>query len=292
MRGRIQGSLKIALGALIVTLALTAGPQDRALELFRATDYPGAIAILRDAKDARGLELLGRSYLAEGDYRRATETLERAVALEPSNSMMYTWLARAYGHRAETSFALNAAHNANRTRECFERAIELDPSNRSALGDLFDFYLQAPAVVGGGVDKAKALLPQIARYDPVGHELDEASLAEHAKQFDKAEQHLHRAIEIGPRDADPQSKLQVSLAKFLARRARFEESEQVFRRAAEINPLCPRLDFDRAETYIQTRRNPAEARDLLRKYLAARNLTPEDPARHDALRLLKKVEGT
>jgi Flp pilus assembly protein TadD len=288
----MKGKLFVAVLAVLAPSAVFAGlsvePAERALKLFNTADYQGTIGLLKDsARDPGNLEILGRAYLAEGDHRKATETLERAVALRPDDSMLHTWLARAYGHRAETSFAMTAVHYAKRTHEEFERALELDPSNKDALGDLFEFYLQAPGMVGGGVEKAEALLPQIARYDPVGFELNKASLAEHQKQYGEAEAHLRRAIQMAP----DKPGLHVDLGKFLARRARYDESEQAFREARRLAPNSHRIDFEHADTYIRTHRNRNEARAMLRRYLAADNLTPEDPPRAEAERLLRKADG-
>jgi len=283
MKGRLFAAVLVA----FAPSAILAEPAERALELFNTANYQGAIALLGEARDPHSLEILGRCYLAEADHRKATEILERAVAGRPDDSMLHTWLARAYGHRAENSFAMTAIHYANRTRESFERALELDPSNKDALGDLFEFYLQAPSIVGGGVEKAEALLPQIARYDPVGFELSKARLSEHAKRYGEAEAHLRRAIEMGPGKPG----LYINLAKFLARRGRYDESEQAFREARKVAPNAARIDFELADTYIRTHRNRNEARDLLKHYLAADNLTPDDPSRAEAERLLRKAEG-
>lgn len=284
MKATVSATALLAMAAC----ALCAEPAQRALDLFNTANYQGTIALLRnDAHDPRSLELLGRSYLAEADTRKATETLERAVALRPNDSMLNTWLARAYGHRAQTSFAMTALHYANRTRETFERAVALDPSNKEALGDLFEFYVEAPGMVGGGVEKAEALLPQIARYDPIGSEVSKASLAEHQKQYGEAESHLRRAIEMAP----GKPRLYINLAKFLGRRGRYDESDQAFREARRLAPNSHRVDFEHAETWIHTHRNRDEARQMLRRYLAANDLTPDDPPRAEAERLLRKAEG-
>lgn len=283
------------ISAIVVSAVLSTGMLyaenellGRARQYYEATEYSKAISILDGkARDARSLELLGRAYLQAGDYRNATETLEKAAALEPQDSGIATWLARAYGHRAETSFATTALHYANRTREEFQRALELDPANRDALGDLFDFYLQAPSIVGGGVGKAHALLHQIKKHDPVGYELAEAKLAEHDKNYESAEAHLRRAVTLAP---DKQG-VYIDLAKFLARRGRHEESEAQFHRARELASASRRVDFEEAETWVRFHRNPDEARRLLRDYAASPALTPNDPPRTEALRLLRKAEG-
>ena len=50
------------------------------------------------------------------------------------------------------------------------------------------------------------------------------------------------------------------------------------------------LLYTRAKTYVETRRNLDQARDLLRKYLQS-NLTPNDPTREEAQKLLQRASG-
>ncbi len=49
---------------------------------------------------------------------------------------------------------------AKRARSEFEQAVNLDPHDGEALTDLGEFYSSAPGVVGGGNDKAQALVPR------------------------------------------------------------------------------------------------------------------------------------
>ena len=172
---------------LFAMSALAADPIDlvvsKALGLYNKTDYPAAIHLLQPGTgDAKALELLGQAYFMNGEYKRATDTLERAVALAPNSSMTFTWLGRAYGRRAETSFPVAALGYAQKTREHFETAVKLDPKNGEAVNDLYEFYIQAPAVVGGGMEKARNLLPLIAEIDPVEVHFARARMAEQKKQ--------------------------------------------------------------------------------------------------------------
>ena len=45
----------------------------------------------------------------------------------------------------------------------FEKAVELDPTDKDALGDLLDFYLDAPGFLGGGMHKAEMLAQMILK---------------------------------------------------------------------------------------------------------------------------------
>jgi tetratricopeptide (TPR) repeat protein len=258
------------------------------LTLYNRTEYAAAAAALnRSDPDAGNLELLGRCWFMLGDFKKAVDALERAAAMDPADSMIQTWLGRSWGRRAETSFPLVAAGYATKSRQAFETALQLNPGHSAALGDLFDFYMEAPGLTGGSLEKVVSLLPQVDKYDPVGSCLAQARIDERKKQFAGAEASLRRAIEMAPGKVG----LVISLAQFLSRRGRYEESEKAFGQAANVAPDSPRILYARADSYISARRNVDQARGLLKQFLAANNLTPDDPPRWQAMNLIRKAGG-
>src|ERR1017187_2458318 len=87
-------------------LAWASGPDlDRARNLYNLTEFQQSLEVLQAVprKDAAVYELMGRNYYGQGDFRKATEALEKAAVLAPGSSGVYLWLGRAYGRRAETS---------------------------------------------------------------------------------------------------------------------------------------------------------------------------------------------
>jgi Flp pilus assembly protein TadD len=262
---------------------------ERAQRLYRHTDYAGAIRILSDLdeKDPAVVEMLGQCYFMAGDYKKATDLLEKAASTSPANSNYQTWLGRVYGRRAETSFTLNAISWASKSRTALEKAVQLDVGNWEAVDDLFEFYIQAPNIMGGGLERAEKLAEIVARRDPAEASYDRSRIAEARKQYGLAEQHLRRAAELSPHQV---GRL-LDLAKFLARQGRYEESERTFAKAEQLAPDAPKVLFAKASTYIKTNRNVDAARELLKRYLTA-SLTPEDPPRSEAQRLLRKASGS
>ena len=236
------------------------------------------------SKDAATLQLIGQNYFMLAEYKKATEWLEKAAAMEPQDAQSLNWLGRAYGRRAETSNPFTAPVYASKARQMFEKSVAIDPSNKEATGDLLDFYLGAPGFMGGGTEKAEALVKVIARVDPAEGHYAQAVIAEHRKQYDAAEDQLRRAAEAAPRQAGRW----MALAKCLAKRGRIEESEAMFERAARMAPGDPRILFERASTYVQEQRNLRQAREMLERYLRS-PLTAEDPPREQAEALLKKI---
>src|SRR4051794_39833360 len=137
---------------------------------------------------------MGQDYYGAADFKKATETLERALAQDPSNSNINLWLGRAYGRRAETSSMLTAPGYAGKARTYFEKAVQLNPSNLEAQSDLFEYYLEAPGFLGGGFDKAANVAEQMSKLDRSEGEWAQAKLAEKRKEFNSAEAHLRQAI--------------------------------------------------------------------------------------------------
>ncbi len=277
--------------SFLLFVAVAASSPDvvrRASALYERTEYQASLRVLAadTAPDAAGYLLSGKDYFMLGDYKKATEFFEKALALSPNDSDYELWLGRAWGRRAETGGWLMAGVHASRARQCFERAVALDPHNREAKNDLFDFYLNAPGFLGGGMDKAEAIAKSIANERPPESEFEEAQLADRRKDYSAAEAHLRRAMELAPNEAGRV----VDLARYVAKRGRLAESDQLFDKARKLAPNKPTVAFAEARVDIENQRNLEQARGLLQGYLHAR-LTPDDPPRQEAEKLLRRAGG-
>ena len=303
---RVAISILLPLVTPLATGVLHAATPEyvRARELYHRTAYRESLAVLLEApvstrgpgqpkepkapkdqaKDAATLQLIGQNYFMLAEYKKSTEWLEKAAAMEPGNAQALNWLGRAYGRRAETSSPFTAPGYASKARQMFEKSVAIDPANKEATGDLLDFYLEAPGFMGGGYEKAEALVKLIARVDPAEGHYAQAMIDERRNQYDAAEEQLRRAAEIAPRQVGRV----MALAKYLAKRGRIDESEAMFERAARMAPNDPRILFERASTYVQEQRNLGQAREMLERYLRS-PLTAEDPPREQAEALLKKI---
>lgn len=275
--------------ALLLATVCTLGQSpdyEKARVLYEKTDYPASTRLLEALPNRSGAEwnLLGRNYFKLNDYKQATNAFEQAIALEPRRSEHWHWLGRTYGRRAELASFVTAPGYASKTRQNLERAVALDERNIEALNDLFEYYLQAPGFLGGGHDKAAALIDKIAAADPVERHWAMARLAEERKDFRTAEAQLRRSFELAPR----QIGRAVDLAKFLARRGKTEESEQIFEMARRLGPQHPTFLWERANLLVEQKRNLPEARRLLEQYLTVA-VPPEDDNKSEARKLLNRL---
>jgi len=238
--------------------------------------------------DAESSNLLCRSYFAMEDWDRAESACKRAVALDSNNSRFHLWLGRVYGGKADRANFLSAASLAGKVREEFERAVQLDPKDVDARTDLAEFYLEAPGIVGGGEDKARAQARTIATVNPARARWVYARIAEKKKDAKTAEREYLQYIELSNGDADAW----LNLALFLRRQKRFDEMEQALVKTSQA-PM-PKLDVlvDSAQILFRSGRSFPFAVQLLKRYLET-GPVEEAPAfkAHYLLGLLLEKQG-
>lgn len=279
--------MRVFIVSLVLSLCAVASDVDRAQKLYDRTDYEAALGVLNkssEGKTAAGWELAGKASYQLGDFKKSIEYFEKAVQADPSKSEYVNWLGRAWGRRAETANPFMAPGYASKARQFFEKAVALNPKDIEAVNDLFSYYLEAPGFLGGGMDKAMSLAEQIRTNDPAEYHFALAQIAQRRKQYDLAEGQLRKAVDLAPKQVGRV----IDLARFLARRGKYGESETIFQQAAKVDPNSKRVLYARAEAYIDTNRNLDVARKLLNEYLQS-PLSPDDPSREDARRLLKRV---
>src|SRR5947208_4059412 len=135
-------------------------------------------------------------------------------------------------------------------RNQFEMAVQLSPSSVDARTDLAEFYLEAPGIVGGGQDKARAQAATLARLDPAKAHWVNARIAEKKKDFTNAEREYRAASEVSHGDANAW----LNLALWYKHTGQFDQMEGAMNRAASAQVNHPVVLVDDAEPLIRTRR--------------------------------------
>jgi len=274
---------------LAATVVYGAGAEvDHARKLYNRTDFEQSLKILNSIadKDAAAYELMGRNYYMQSEFKKASEAFEKALAEQPANSQYALWLGRAHGRRAENATPFTAPSQATKARQYFEKAVALDPKNVEALADLFEYYLEAPGFLGGGMDKAERIAKQLAELESGEGHWARAKMAEKRKDYALAEEQWRKAIEASPQQV---GRL-IDLARFLAKQGRMPEAEQNLAKADKLAPENAKLIFAKADIYIKHKVNLEVAKDLLKRYINS-NLTPDDPPKAQAEKLLRQVQG-
>ncbi|MBZ5570165.1 MAG: tetratricopeptide repeat protein [Acidobacteriia bacterium] len=260
----VSGGAAVAVG---INEMLSAGRVDDAVKALdvRLKDSP---------RDAEAYNLLSRSYFAMQKWDRAVAAGEKAVSIAPNNSEYHMWLGRAYAEKADHSSFVTAATLTKKIRQEFERAVELDASNVSARSDLAEFYIEAPAFMGGGKSKARQQAEALAQQDEAAAHWLQARIAEKDKRFDVAEQEYHKAIQA----SGNQGSYWLNLASFYRRQKRLSEMEAAITSAMAADKKRPNVLFDAAQILFGAGRNFVGAANFVRKYLVNGPTVEEAPA--------------
>ena len=236
------------------------------------------------AADVEPLFSAGVAAYAAEDYERALKSFEEAVRLKPDESRYHHWMGKAAGRRAERVNPLRATGLARKTRTAFERAVELDPSSPGPLFDLFQYYLEAPGILGGGEDKARAAIERLAKLSARHGHHARAELLAKRKEYPAAEQEYRRALEADPAALG----VYLDLAVFLTRRDRLHDALALLDRAAKAAPNSPAPLYARGQCLVIAKKDPQKARQLLEQYLKAAR-QPDDPPPSEARDLLRQL---
>jgi tetratricopeptide (TPR) repeat protein len=263
--------LKTLAGTCIAVACLAAGnsPLAEARRQYDAGEYQQCAATLRAAleRNARDAELyhwLSRCYFELQNHDHAVSSAERAVQLDPKNSVYHDWLGRAYGRKAEHAILFSAFSLARKTRREFEEAVRLNPSNLAAQRDLIEFYFRAPGIVGGGDDKARRQIELLAGHDPIEGHLARAEFWLDKKKPDLAEEEYRQVLEAQPKRVEPY----LEIADFYLKRSYAAGMERALEAAASVDASDRRLAFYRGVAKVLPGTDLAEAERLLKSYVA------------------------
>ena len=267
---------------LIMSGFLTAGENlTKGIQLFNDGKYEDAKSIFHkeleeDGDNAEANFYLGRIFLRQNDEDKAEDYLEEAVELNDNNADYHFWLGNAYGMKAQNANIFKQAWLARKVIKEFERTVKIDSTHLAGHIGCANFYLQAPSIMGGGLDKARESAEKIAKLDTVQWVLLKARIFakddkpeqaiqlfdEFDKNFDKekhrytfyntygyfllGEKKIDKAIEmfikqveLAPDRPNPYD----SLGDGLRAAGRLEEALIQYKKASELNP--------EAETYLK-----------------------------------------
>ncbi|GGY64228.1 hypothetical protein GCM10011613_04980 [Cellvibrio zantedeschiae] len=148
------------------------------------------------------LYYMGRIAFDEGDAEKAKDYLSQSVEIEPNTSDEYYWLGRAYGELAQKANILKQASYASSVHKYFQLAVEVDPKNIAAQRGLFTFYIMAPGIMGGGIDKAEKTLADLRVLSPVDADIKQLDLLAKKEEKDKHLAHAKYLVATYPQSAE------------------------------------------------------------------------------------------
>lgn len=263
---------------LLLGTARSWAQTSQALQLLNQGRVDEAAATLtavlaRQPNDALAHQLMCRVNYAQDLGDAAVRECEQATQNDPSSSVNQLWLGRAYGLKASQANMLAAFGIARKVPTAFDRAVQLDPNNIDAMSDLGQFYVSAPAIVGGGTDKAEKLAGRlIVRSAGRGHRLL-GQIAAKKNDLGTAEGEFKSATAAAK---TPDS--WVDLGLFYQQHGDPDKAVTALKLSIEANRKKNSALVDVASILTDLQRLPDVAEKCLRDYLASPAKTDDAPA--------------
>lgn len=151
-----------------------------------------------DAYDAylRGLALAERSYLSDADAKKALESFENAVRLDPNFALAWARVSRT--HSIIFQYSDGSATRRDSAREALQKALQLQPALVEAHLAEGHYYYR----VVHDYERARTILEQVHLKWPNNPEAPRALalVARRQGRWDESLAHFHEALELDPRN--------------------------------------------------------------------------------------------
>ena len=250
--------------------------------------------------DADALYVVARVQLAQDHLEAAQAMAEKAVEVAPNSSEAHRVLGEALALRAARMSVVTGLPIARRGKKEGEYALSLNPRSIDAAEFLASYYNIAPAIAGGGHEKAENMVQAMMQMDPAHAYLARATGAEGRKDFVAQEQWLQKAVQADPKNYDAAIRLahvfmgdqhhDAARAETLARVALKLDPNRAGAYAILASVYAEQLRWNDLDTILATGER-AVGDDLTPYFEAAKSLVASGRDNPRAERYLKKYSS-
>jgi len=265
---RIHRLIYVAFGAIAANVAHAqcSPPIQKLVDDNRFDEAKAEVQALL-AKNERGdlaLHCMGRIYMEMDRPGDAIGWFEKAVSASDSVPDHHLWLANALGEQAPHTNKFKLPFLARRVKSEFDKAVALDSSSIDARHGLIMYYLHAPGMFGGDVNKAKAQALEIQKLNPMRGHVEMGSILE-SKDKDtlSAEREFKSAIDAAPDSAFGYS----NLGQFYRRQKRYDDAVAVYENMLKVDPNAANGHLNIGYNLVLSGEDPDRAEREVKEWL-------------------------
>ena len=205
---------------------------------YNLQEYETAKTILEQVldnndEDAVALHWMGRTLIRLGALDDAVDFLEEATEYAPDSANYHFWYGQTLGQNMSNASVLTQALSAHKVLDAFEKTIELDPKHIGGHMGAANYYLQAPGIVGGDLDKARKEAEILIELGSSQGRFILISVLEQEGKTSEAEQ-AYLEFDKAFNDSTDNWSFYNNYGYFLLRQKRYEESIEKFKRQVEL----------------------------------------------------------
>lgn len=218
-------------------------------------------AVKEDNKEfAAAQYYLGRIAFDEKKYDEAEEFFEEAMEADETVAEYHLWYGNTLGTIAGDANIFRQATLGPKMKSAWEKALQLDSKSVDARESLIQYYLQAPAIAGGSVDKAIELANEIVKLKPAEGHRQLGNIYYREKKYAEAEKEF---IAMAKADATYTS----GLANFYMLQKQYDKAFALFEDALKKNPNDMMAIYQIGKASAVSGQKLDRGEECLRKYL-------------------------
>lgn len=222
--------------ALVVSFSAHATLQGPGMQMVQTENYAAArsyfeSALQQNPEDAQAAAGMATLSIAQGRNKAGVDWAQKAITLAPSDALYQMLLGVAYGEYVHDVSVFSQLGIAYKVRDAFQQAVQLDPDDARARAGLAKYYILAPGIAGGSMEKAKEQLTALDKLDPVQAAAVRATWAEHNKNASQAETYLRAGAKL-----DNSGEGEYWLGQFLIAQHRYADAYAAFESGIAKNP--------------------------------------------------------
>jgi tetratricopeptide (TPR) repeat protein len=257
--------MRITVLLLFISSSLFAQTVDRAKTLWESKNLAEAKRLLtsvkKDSKEfAAAQYYLGRIAFDEKDYDAAEEYFEEAIEIDNKVAEYHTWYGNTLGTVAADANLFKQAMLGPKMKNAWEKAVELDPKTVDARESLIQYYLQAPAIAGGSVDKAKEIANEIVKLKPAEGHRQLGNIYYKEKNLGEAEKEFMAMAKADPAYAS-------GLANYYIIQKQYDKAFALFENELKKNPEDMMAMYQIGKTSALSGQRLEQGEASLKKYL-------------------------
>lgn len=193
----------------------------------------------KPGEQAQALAMQGEIHYRLGEFETGYQQLEQAITLAPENAYAQYWYGATAGQLAVNASIFSAFGYASDCEDGLTAAVKLQPNNLTYQKALFEFYLAAPEIAGGSLEKATETAAEIEKIAPQQDYQSKTMLLMASKQVEGL---MHYISELESKRSD-EAEVQHFIAVMHAQMGDLAKAQQILEKAI----LLPVQDTEQAK---------------------------------------------
>lgn len=192
----------------------------------------GEALVVSEPENGEVYYLLGKAYAKLDEREAAVDAFKNAVKYESENADYFADYGYALIQRAQEMNMFQAGPIYMRGLDQYKRAVSINPDHIGAHIGLSRYYMNAPAIGGGSMKKAKEHAAEIARISPYLGHIENALIAEKENRAEDAIAEFEAAVSMESNNAW----IHFELGKLYQGEGKMEAAKMAYEKTLQLQP--------------------------------------------------------